>query len=275
MAARLRQSYSRRCFSTSNLGPPTRAGDFAEILLSDYLEWKLGFWVPRERWNSKPTRDESVKGCDVIGFKIFDPKKASPKDVLAILESKAGLSKASNRLQDAVNDSAKDHLRIDESLNFLRQRLLEQAMAEEADRVERFQNPVDLPYKESAAAAALISTDHYDAKMYEYGVPPEDHIKIVRNPAQLFTLAIGLLGDISAAPSAIDDTQGRCSAWRGLNSGRGWRRWHQSDTPRNALADSRQCRIDGVGIDRIDDRAARVPDDPRDVERRFTARAPG
>ena len=78
---------------TSNLGPATRAGDFAEILLSDYLEWKLGYWVPRERWNSKPTRDESVKGCDVVGFKFFNDKKATNKDVLAVLESKAALTK--------------------------------------------------------------------------------------------------------------------------------------------------------------------------------------
>jgi hypothetical protein len=151
---------------TTELGPPTRAGDFAEILVSDYIEWKLGYWVPRERWNSKPTRDESVKGCDVLGFRIFDSKKVSTKDVLAVLESKARLTKHKhNRLQDAVNDSAKDHLRIDESLNFLKQRLLEQGSTLDAKRVERFQNPVDMPYKESYAAAVLISSEHFDAKV--------------------------------------------------------------------------------------------------------------
>ena len=38
---------------TSNLGPSIRAGDFGEILVADYLQWMLGFWVPRVRWNCK------------------------------------------------------------------------------------------------------------------------------------------------------------------------------------------------------------------------------
>ena len=35
--------------STSNFGPATRSGDFAELLISDYLEFILGYFVPRER----------------------------------------------------------------------------------------------------------------------------------------------------------------------------------------------------------------------------------
>lgn len=151
---------------TSKLGPPTRAGDFAEILISDYLEWRLGFWVPRVRWSNKPTRDESAKGSDVIGFQFAQPGKFTPKDMLAVFETKAGLSaQSSNRLQDAVNDSAKDHLRIDESLNFLKQKLIEQGRNADAANVERFQNPVDIPYQETYGAAAIFSTDSFDAKV--------------------------------------------------------------------------------------------------------------
>ena len=51
---------------TSKLGPGIRAGDFGEILVSDYLQWLLGYWVPRVRWSSKVVRDESPKGSDVI-----------------------------------------------------------------------------------------------------------------------------------------------------------------------------------------------------------------
>jgi hypothetical protein len=148
---------------SSKLGPPTRAGDFAEILISDYLEWRLGFWVPRVRWGNKPTRDESPKGSDVIGFQFAKPGKVSPKDMLAVFETKAGLSSPiGNRLQDAVNDSAKDFLRIDESLNFLKQKLLEQGHTAQASDVERFQNSVDTPYQETYGAAALFSTDSFD-----------------------------------------------------------------------------------------------------------------
>jgi hypothetical protein len=143
---------------SSKLGPPTRAGDFAEILICDYLEWRLGYWVPRVRWNNKPTRDESPKGCDVIGFQFAKQGKVSPQDVLTVFESKAALSGSSgNRLQDAVNDSAKDQVRIDESLNFIKQKLLEQGRQVDASNVERFQNPVDVPYKETYGAAALLS----------------------------------------------------------------------------------------------------------------------
>jgi len=143
---------------SSKLGPPTRAGDFAEILVCDYLEWMLGCWVPRVRWGNKPTRDESTKGCDVIGFQFSKTGQFSPKDTLAIFETKAGLSSSSdNRLQDAVNDSAKDHFRIDESLNFVRQKLIELGKTAEATSVERFQNPVDSPYQEQYGAVALVS----------------------------------------------------------------------------------------------------------------------
>lgn len=37
------------------------------------------------------------------------------------------------------------------------------------------------------------------AKMFEYGVPEEHHIKITQDPAKLFTISIGLLGDLAAA----------------------------------------------------------------------------
>ncbi|MEW6064592.1 DEAD/DEAH box helicase [Desulforamulus profundi] len=44
----------------------------------------------------------------------------------------------------------------------------------------------------------LLGVTRSKAKMYEYGVPEEHHIKIIRDPSRLFTLAIGLLGDHAA-----------------------------------------------------------------------------
>jgi len=52
--------------STSKLGPSIRAGDFGEILVADYLQWRLGFWVPRVRWSSKVIRDEYPKGSVAV-----------------------------------------------------------------------------------------------------------------------------------------------------------------------------------------------------------------
>jgi Cap4 SAVED domain len=169
----LRASRSRKDYleqikfpsATSQLGPAVRAGDFGEILVADFLQWILGYTVPRVRWNTKVVRDESPKGSDVMGFRFQDATGDSPKDVLAVFESKTKFSTGAktNRLQDAINDSAKDHIRIDESLNYIKQRLFEKGKKEEAAKVERFQNPVDNPYREVYGAAALFSHDRFQA----------------------------------------------------------------------------------------------------------------
>ncbi|PJZ79275.1 Hachiman antiphage defense system protein HamA [Leptospira meyeri] len=149
--------------NTTSLGPSVKSGDFGEILVADYLEWKLNFWVPRVRWSSKISRDESPKGCDVIGFQLINKNKASSRDKLAVFESKAKFSKPSgNRLQDAINDSAKDPVRIDESLNYIKQKLYEKGKKDDALKVERFQSPVDFPYSELYGAVALLTNEIYD-----------------------------------------------------------------------------------------------------------------
>lgn len=151
--------------ATSNLGPAVRAGDFGEILVADFLQWIMKYSVPRFRWNGKIVRDESSKGSDVIGFQFEKPSGNSPTDSLAVFESKSRFSGGSktNRLQDAINDSAKDHIRIDESLNYIKQRLLEKGQKDEALKVERFQNPVDNPYRQVYGAAALFSEDQFQS----------------------------------------------------------------------------------------------------------------
>lgn len=89
---------------TSKLGPGIRAGDFGEILVADYLQWLLGFWLPRVRWGSKVIRDESPKGSDVIGFRFHKKEGTSQKDVLIVFESKTKFSgSGKNRLQDAIH----------------------------------------------------------------------------------------------------------------------------------------------------------------------------
>lgn len=144
-------------------GPSIRAGDFGEILLADYLQFILNHWVPRTRYADKSTRNESTKGCDIIGFKIIDESKSSAMDTLSIIEVKAQLSKGKpqNRLRDALQDSMKDVTRKAESLNSIKQRLLRTEQAQLISRVERFQNPIDRPYKEISGAAALFSTVCY------------------------------------------------------------------------------------------------------------------
>lgn len=50
----------------------------------------------------------------------------------------------------------------------------------------------------------LLGVTRSKAKMLEYSIPEEHHIKITQDPAKLFTLSIGLLGDLAAAINRND-----------------------------------------------------------------------
>ena len=49
-----------------------------------------------------------------------------------------------------------------------------------------------------ANALNILSTTRATAKMHEFRVAPEDFIALPRDPAMLFSLAIGILGDVAA-----------------------------------------------------------------------------
>lgn len=142
-------------------GPSTRAGDFAEILVSDYIEFRLNLWVPRTRYNNKVSRNESTKGCDVIGFGLLNSKKSSPDDLLMIVETKAKLSNGNsskNVIQEAVTHSAKDKLRISVSLNAIKRRLGGDKTL--TKRVGRFQNKAENDFKISYGAFAVVNSEY-------------------------------------------------------------------------------------------------------------------
>ncbi len=52
--------------------------------------------------------------------------------------------------------------------------------------------------KPESTSTKLLSITRAKAKMYEFDVPADYHIRIADNPARLLTLAVGLLGDIAA-----------------------------------------------------------------------------
>jgi len=151
--------------ATDDFGPATRSGDFAEILVSDLLQGQYGYLVPRTRYGTKTVKNESTKGSDVIGLKLVnnDPELHSPKDILIAFETKAQLrSKSStNRLQDAVDDSTKDRLRLAESLNAMNRRLIDLNKFDEAEVVQRFQEPIGRPFKRRSGAAAVYCSSLY------------------------------------------------------------------------------------------------------------------
>lgn len=138
-------------------GPSLRAGDFGEIIVADYIEYFLGFWCPRElRYQDRWNRNESTKGCDVIGFKFADASEG-PNDELFIFEAKSGMtSSTAHRLQDAINDSIKDKLREAMTLNALKRRFFNKGALAEALRITRFQNEADRPFRRINGAAAIL-----------------------------------------------------------------------------------------------------------------------
>ncbi|WP_265422343.1 Hachiman antiphage defense system protein HamA [Aeromonas salmonicida] len=148
-------------------GPSIRAGDFGEVLVADFLEYLLDYWVPRTRYGDKTIRNESTKGSDIIGFKIVAEGKTSLHDKLAIFEAKAQFSgkKSKARLQDAVDGSVKDIARKAESLNAIKQRLHGRNEFDDAEKIERFQNEVDHPYKEVYGAVALLENSLFDGSL--------------------------------------------------------------------------------------------------------------
>jgi hypothetical protein len=146
-------------------GPSIRSGDFAELLIADYMQVVHKAWVPRQKYSQKVNPNESIKGTDVIGFHILDSSLKSKDDELFIYEVKAQLTDRnySNQLQSAVTDSAKDFLRSATTLAALKLRLRREFKFGDADKVERFQNPSDNPFTFRSGAAAVLSGKSYNA----------------------------------------------------------------------------------------------------------------
>jgi hypothetical protein len=153
---------------TEKPGPSIRAGDFAELLVADYLEYVREYLVYRTRYDRKTITNESTKGSDVIGFKK-KPNLISDQDELLIFEVKAkasptkGKSKKVNVLQTAIDHSVKDEFRLAESLNAMRQRLYDKGDHASMAVVGRFQQESDNPYKRRYGAAAVYTSSSVDA----------------------------------------------------------------------------------------------------------------
>jgi hypothetical protein len=142
-------------------GPSIRAGDFAEILVADYLTYLQGYTVPRTRYDRKGVPNESTKGSDVLAFKT-DANNAA-NDELLVYEVKAKLSaKPKPMLQEAIDHSAKDYLRLGESLNGIKQRMFDRNETSSIGLINRFQDSVNQPYKTKFGAATVCSDSAFD-----------------------------------------------------------------------------------------------------------------
>lgn len=149
-------------------GPSIRAGDFAEILIADYLEFRRNFQVPRTRYERKAISDESTKGSDVIAFKKNHGIISSDDELLIFeVKAKAGENSADNVLQTAINHSVKDEFRLAESLNAMKQRLLDKNDMNGVQLIDRFQREPDHPFKRSYGAAGVFSESSFNLIPFE------------------------------------------------------------------------------------------------------------
>ena len=177
-------------FPESNAnGAKTRAGDFGEILVSDFLEYILNFWVPRTRFSERQNRNNPTQGVDVIGFKSDDYTLNNRNDELIIFEVKCkltGINKSytKDRMMTAINDSKKDFsLRKAEALNGIKNWYLLRDQDDNADAIERFQDPKDKPFIELSGATSIILNQAYDEeKLIEIDAsdhPNVDNLKLI------------------------------------------------------------------------------------------------
>ncbi|MZI94839.1 DUF1837 domain-containing protein [Vibrio sp. CAIM 722] len=148
-------------------GPSIRAGDFAEILVADYLTFLQGYIVPRTRYDRKAIPNESTKGSDVLAFKQ-DPTN-SANDVLLVYEVKSKLtSPPKDMLQEAIDHSVKDELRLAESLNGIKQRMFDRNERSSIPLINRFQDSVNQPYQQHFGAAAVCSDSAFDPALLSH-----------------------------------------------------------------------------------------------------------
>ena len=120
--------------------------------------------MPRTKYAEKGSRNESVKGVDIVGFRCPSPVNPAPDDEMLTFEVKAQLSggKYDDRLQVAVKDSGKDYLRSAETLATMKRRMHLAGQGESVKVVQRFQNPVDRPYVLLSGAATVLSDEAFD-----------------------------------------------------------------------------------------------------------------
>lgn len=180
--------------NNTGLGPSVRSGDFSEIIVADYIEFLMNYFVPRTRYDSKPTPNTSVQGTDILGFKLVG-EEYSNNDELITCEVKATLRRRKDTsFQEAIDDSKKDfNSRLPFALNATYQRLKERGDSGSLPLVERFMNKTgSIPYKHITGAFLVCSNNCWDDTLVtqaESNHPNSNKIFLVFSGVNLMDLA--------------------------------------------------------------------------------------
>ena len=153
-------------------GAATMSGEFGELLVYDYINYVLEYYVPRVRYFNKVNPDMPVPGSDVIGYKMENYKKGSKNDKLLVAEVKTRSTISGNKttaitetITKAIQGASKDRVRVGESLNAEKSKLLTRGRFREAKIVERFQNKTDNPYNLDFFAVAVMDNELYSEQL--------------------------------------------------------------------------------------------------------------
>ena len=176
-------------------GPATRLGDFAELLVADYLTYNLDYFVPKDRYVGKFNRNTSSQGTDVIGLKK-QSSQDTMKDEMIILEVKAKARNkvAISRLQEAVNDvQDNEDEKAAVTLLAIKHRAMDRGDMDMVNLITRFQNITDNPFTIKYGAAAVQDKSLFSKPLVGMTVA-HDSVKTLLfiNRKQLMDLVNGL-----------------------------------------------------------------------------------
>lgn len=137
--------------------PQIMSGDFAEILISDLLQFIEGYAVPRYKQHSRKDRNSSEHGTDVVAYKIANSETPSMSDELFAVEvkSRSASSDLSTALSEAARDSPKDRSRVAMTLAYYSRCSLESGDERTAAEMRRFLNASEHPFRESFGIGAV------------------------------------------------------------------------------------------------------------------------
>ena len=146
------------------LGSTARSGDIAEILMSDLLEFIMGYTVPRYKQKNRSGKNNSEHGTDVIGYKFYKKdKKPSELDELIATEVKAKLtSEDYSPLCRAIDDSIKDEHRLARTIDYCRKKLKAQNDIDGSNEISRFLLKPDNNYRIQYSALGVSSKSVVD-----------------------------------------------------------------------------------------------------------------
>jgi len=146
------------------LGSVARSADITEILVSDLLEFIMGYTVPRYKQMNRSGKNNSEHGTDVIGYKFYKKDKTpDERDVLVAAEVKAKLTSTDySPIASAIVDSKKDEHRLARTVDYCRKKMKAQSDFTTANEVTRFLIKPENNFKISFVAAGVSSKTPVD-----------------------------------------------------------------------------------------------------------------